>query len=351
MPRGPKIPFYQVIDDLIAKFGPIISRKDLKAYAAEHNVALTAMLRKHRAGRGFFNLETLRPHLFSSTHTHTTHGVNAEFSSIIDEPEEELTDEEIESDINSRFASLDLMTYGIIKGDFRALIVSGNPGTGKTYTLENILQTAADKSQIIFTTIKGFVRATGLYRLMYEHRFAECVLMFDDADSIFQDEVALNLLKAALDTTKKREISWRSEKVFEDEDGEDIPRTFQFDGAVIFVSNIDFQRAVAQQNKISPHLEALMSRSYYLDLNMRSIRELIIRIKSVVHQSDILQQIGIKKKDNQIILDYIEENQNRLREVSLRTVIKLGNILRAAEGDMDKFKKMADATCLVRGRR
>jgi hypothetical protein len=345
--KGPKVPLYQVIDDLIKKFGPQISRKDLKAYQAEHNVSLPAEIRNHRSGRGFFNLETMRPALYTQPQG-DTHGAIPP-SPI--EPEPEMTDEEIESEINSRFASLDLMTYGVVKQDFRALIVSGNPGTGKTYTLEYILQSAADASKILFTGIRGFVRATGLYRLLWEHREKECVLMFDDADSIFQDEVALNLLKAALDTTKKREISWRSEKVFEDEGGETIPQTFQFNGAVIFVSNIDFQRAVAQGSKISPHLEALMSRSYYLDLNMRSVRELIVRIKSVVAHSDILSGIGIKKKDQSEIVKYIEENQNKLREVSLRAVIKLGNIWKAANGDNDRFLKMANATTLIRGRR
>jgi hypothetical protein len=340
-----------VIDDLIAKFGPTISRKDLKAYQAEHNVSLPAEIRLHRNGRGFFNLETLRPALFS-TGAQMPHGTGAAFVPPPIEPEPEMTDEEIETEINSRFASLDLMTYGIVKQDFRALIVSGNPGTGKTFTLEHILYSAADAHKILFQTVRGFVRATGLYRLLYEFREKECVVMFDDADSIFQDEVALNLLKAALDTTKKREISWRSEKVFESEDGEVIPQSFQFNGAAIFVSNIDFQRAVAQGNKISPHLEALMSRSYYLDLNMRSVRELIVRIKSVVKHSDILSGVGVKKaKDQEEIVQYIEDNQNRLREVSLRTVLKLGNIWRAANGDKDKFSKMAGATCLVRGRR
>jgi hypothetical protein len=330
----------------------LISRKDLKAYSIEHNVSLPAEIRKHRAGRGFFNLETLRPAVMNFNPSGTTASANGEPHQMAPpEPEVEMTDAEVEDDINSRFASLDLMTYGVVKQDFRAIIVSGNPGTGKTHTLEYILQSAADASKILFSLIRGYVKATGVYRILYEHRHKECVVMFDDADSIFKDEVALNLLKSALDTTRKREISWRSEKVFESEDGEAIPQTFQFDGAVIFVSNIDFQRAVAQGSNIGAHLEALMSRSYYLDLNMRSIRELIVRIKSVVAHSDILTSIGVKKKEQGEIIKYIEENQTRLREVSLRTAIKVGNIWRAAEGDTAKFKKMADATCLMRSRR
>ncbi len=176
--------------------------------------------------------------------------------------------------------------------------------------------------------------------------------MLDDADSVFQDEVSLNLLKGALDTTKKRRISWRSEKVFEAEGGEDIPREFQFDGAVIFVSNINFQRAVQAGNKLSPHLEALMSRSYYLDLNMTGTRELIVRIKSVVRNTEILvgEPMNIKRKDADRIVSYIEDNQTKMRELSLRSIIKLGTIWRAAAGEDKKFKIMADATCLVRGR-
>jgi hypothetical protein len=265
-------------------------------------------------------------------------------------PPPEMTDEEIEKDINSRFASLDLMAYGVVNGDFRSLIVSGNPGTGKTFTLEAILDAAAAKSQIQFIPIRGYVKATGLYRIMWEARYKECVILMDDADSIFQDEVSLNLLKAGLDTTKRRHISWRSEKVFEDEAGEDIPKEFDFGGAIVFISNINFSRAVSQGNKISCHLEALMSRSYYLDLNLLSTRELIVRIKSVVEHSNILSGMGIKKAEQGKVLDYIVENKDRFRELSLRTVVKTGTIWKAAAGDHGKFVTMANATCLVRGR-
>jgi hypothetical protein len=259
-----------------------------------------------------------------------------------------MTDEEIELDIDSRFASLDLMTYGVVNGDFRSLIVSGNPGTGKTFTLESILDASANTSKILFIPVRGYVRATGLYRLMWEARHKECVLLFDDADSIFQEEVALNLLKAGLDTTKRRHISWRSEKNFEAEDGDNIPKEFDFNGAIIFVSNINFQREVARGNKIACHLEALMSRSYYLDLNLLSTRELIVRIKSVVNHSNILSGMKVNKKDSEVILDYLVTNKDKFRELSLRSVIKLGTIWKASAGDFEKFRKMASATCFTR---
>ena len=110
-----KKPFESVVGDLVAKFGKTISRGDLRAYCAEHNVSIPAIIRAHRAGRGWFNLEPLL-NMAQQTNTQISEPVP---------PPPEMTDEEIELDINSRFASLDLMTYGVVNGDFRSLIVSG----------------------------------------------------------------------------------------------------------------------------------------------------------------------------------------------------------------------------------
>ena len=191
----------------------------------------------------------------------------------------------------------------------------------------------AVREQIKFESVRGFVRATGLFKLLWEHREKGSVLMFDDADSVFADETALNLLKGALDTTKKRTISWRSEKAFEDATGGEIPQSFDFDGSVIFVTNLNFQRAVASNNRLAPHMEALMSRSFYLDLNLTTTRELIVRIQSVVKHSSILSTMGLSKTAQKTIMAYIVENTTRLRELSLRSVIKLGTIMRVAKDD------------------
>jgi hypothetical protein len=335
-----KKPFISEIANIVAKFGLIVSRKDLVGYCTEQNITIPAILYSHRASRGFFNLATLlKMAEDSKIHLETD----------VPPPPPEKTDAEIETDINARFASLDLMTYGVVDGSFRSLIVSGNPGIGKTYNLEKILEDAANASKILYKGVRGYVRATGLYRLMWEQRHKECVLMFDDADSVFQDELSLNLLKGGLDTTKRRHISWRSEKRFEAEDGEDIPQDFDFLGAIIFVSNINFPRLVAQGNKLAPHLEALMSRSFYLDLNLDNTRELIVRIKSVVAHSSILGGMTIKKDDQTRIVNFIAEYQDRLRELSLRTIVKMGIIWKASGNNFDRFSKMACSTLMRRG--
>ena len=83
------------------------------------------------------------------------------------EPLQMESDDEISERITERFLCLEELTNSTISGDSRALIVSGPPGLGKSYTVESILQ---DKNEEEYRIVKGFVRATGLYRLLYEMR-------------------------------------------------------------------------------------------------------------------------------------------------------------------------------------
>ncbi len=172
--------------------------------------------------------------------------------------------------VTERFKALADMAWGVVSGHYSALIVSGNPGTGKTFTLEKALEEAAAAELVHYTPVHGFTRATGLYKLLYEHREKGNVLLLDDCDSVFGDETSLSILKAALDTTKNRTVSWYSEREFKDKDDNKLPSSFEFQGAVVFITNLDFDRAMG--TKLGPHLEALISRSYYLDLNLRNLR-------------------------------------------------------------------------------
>ena len=262
----------------------------------------------------------------------------------------EKTDEELLAIIANRYKALDFMAEGVIGGKFRSLIASGNPGMGKTFALEGALSHAETTGKIgKFTMVKGYVRASGLFTLLYQHRFKGDVIMLDDCDSVFSDSVGLNLLKAALDTGDKRQISWVTSKVFVDpdagEDGADIPNSFEFEGAIVFVTNIDFERSTKSGSNLAAHLNALMSRSFYLDLNLGSQRELYLRMRSVVEAGSILPS-KLSKAQKAQIMGYVENRLGKLRERSLRTVVKLGQVMEAFP---DAFEAVADATLLSKG--
>ena len=137
------------------------------------------------------------------------------------------TDEQIDARIAERFQILDLLTESCMVGNSRSLIVSGPAGLGKSFTVERTLA-QWDPNGVNHTIVKGYVRATGLIKLLYQFREEGQVVVFDDADTIFFDDTSLNLLKAVCDTTERRRVSWLSEgKLMDDETGEIIPRTFE----------------------------------------------------------------------------------------------------------------------------
>ena len=217
-------------------------------------------------------------------------------------------------------------------------LLSGPAGLGKSYTIEKRLADW-DPSEHNHTIVKGYVRATGLVKLLYQYRNEGQVIVFDDADSIFFDDISLNLLKAVCDTTERRRVSWLSEgKLFDDDTATLLPRNFDFNGAIIFISNYDSDAMIARGHKLAPHLEALVSRSHYIDLQMKTRRDYLVRIRQVIRQG-LLGDLSMAERSDVIL--FIEQNAEKLRELSLRMAIKLGS-LRKQGGD---WQKIARITC------
>lgn len=248
------------------------------------------------------------------------------------------TDDEIDARIAERFEILDVMAEACTLGNARALIVSGPAGLGKSYTIEKRLADW-DPSEMNHTIVKGYVRATGLVKLLYQYREEGQVIVFDDADSIFFDDVSLNLLKAVCDTTERRRVSWLSEgKLIDEETAELIPRSFDFNGTIIFISNYDFDAMIDKGHKLAPHLAALVSRAHYVDLAMKTRRDYLVRIRQVIRQG-LLGDLSFQQRSE--VITFIERHHDSLRELSLRMAIKLGALCKQGS----KWEKVARITC------
>jgi len=250
------------------------------------------------------------------------------------------SDEQILARITERFTVMEEMTYATAVGLNRALIISGPAGLGKSHGVHKVVDELGD--DIKFTVIKGFVRPTGLYKTLYEHREKGQVVIFDDADSIFFDDVSLNLLKSACDSTSVRRLSWLAETRMEDDEGERLPRHFVFEGSVVFITNYDFDRMIAGGHRLAPHFEAMISRSHYLDLAIKTRRDYLIRIGQVVEHG-MLDDSGLTREQQKEVVNYIRQHADRLREISLRMVVKIANLLRM---NPKRWENIARVTCL-----
>lgn len=252
---------------------------------------------------------------------------------IPDEPEEV-----IDARIAERFDILTTFTRGAAEGTVRAIIASGPPGLGKSYSIETELA-RIDPGKKRHSFIKGYVRPLGLYKALWDHREPGRVIVFDDADSIFHEELALNMLKAVCDTTENRIVSYLSDynNLTSDTTGSPIPKQYEFRGTVIFITNYDFDAIVEKgQNKLIPHLQALMSRAHYIDLSMRTRRDYIVRIKQVVREG-MMQKAGLSKEMEMEVMGFIEEKAQYLREISLRMAVKLAGIRLLHRDDWQRY--------------
>lgn len=252
------------------------------------------------------------------------------------------TDEEVMVRIGERFDILTDMTRAAINGDIRAMIVSGPPGVGKSYGVEQEVERASlfDKlsnKRIRHTVVKGSTSAIGLYCTLYKYSDPGCVLVFDDCDSLFFDDISLNLLKGALDSGKSRKISWLAESHALRREG--VPDTFNFKGSIIFITNLKFDDV--RSNKIKEHLEALQSRCHYLDLTLNTMRDRFLRIKQIAVTGALFKDYDFSQEKQDAILDFVYERRDSLREMSLRVALKIADL---AKSFPDKWQRLAVTT-------
>lgn len=230
-------------------------------------------------------------------------------------------------DINTRFGFVEKLVNMVATGVQPSAVITGEGGLGKTYTVTKTLEANGYKdisdladfqvgsvinSRRCFTMIKGFSTAKGLYRTLFENN--KSIVVFDDCDAVLKDPIALNLLKGALDSYGKRIISWNA-----DMKDDDLPRSFEFTGRVIFISNMD-------QDRID---QAIRSRSMMIDLSM-TLDQKIDRMEFIAASEEFLPEYDATIKADALAL--IRKIKSECKEISLRTLIAVSKV-RASNKD------------------
>lgn len=210
----------------------------------------------------------------------------------------------MEFEINKRFGFLGDLAKMVIMGVSPSLLVLGEGGLGKSYSIKNALvDCGMEEHEYVF--FKGYSTARGLYNSLYDNNGK--VIVFDDCDSVLEDKVAINILKSALDSYDEREITWLSKM----NKSEEYPNKFKFNGRIIFISN----------KKKSSLDQAVLSRSLVVDLSM-SADDKIERMRHILAAILPEYSIGVKQQ----ALDFLEEVKNKA-ELNIRTLIMVSKIV------------------------
>lgn len=206
-------------------------------------------------------------------------------------------------DINTRFDFLSQLTSMVVSGQTPSLVITGEGGLGKTYTVNKTIEDL-NLQPNEYISFKGYSTARGLYNTLFDNNGK--LIIFDDCDSVLEDKVAINILKSALDSYETRKISWMSKMNKNDE----YPNQFEFTGRIIFISNKD-------RSKID---NAILSRSLVVDVSMTP-DEKIERMMYII--SDILPEYDLSFKMD--ALNFLNDFKNEC-ELTIRSLIKITKI-------------------------
>lgn len=283
----------------------------------------------------------------------------------------------LRAEINERFEVIDQIVGGVIHGDIPAVIISGPAGLGKSHNVIRMLRESGKDYDII----SGSCTAAGLYQALYNFRNGGIVLI-DDCDSVFDDEDAMNQLKKATDTNvDARSPSWRKLAAWvyngtdedreaeieeltaqaealrdSDKEGDEkragkvedeikklqgkFPNTFDFNGKVIFISNLDFMGIIEGTGAMAEHMKALVNRGFYIDLDMNTVEKKVDRIMQAIEEFDLLGKYGVSAEVVSEIKAFIMDNADKFQTLSFRTAEKIAALSKTGP----KWKRAAAIT-------
>lgn len=217
-----------------------------------------------------------------------------------------------------RYSGVESFIQRMANGQVFSLIVNGPPGVGKTHSVELYLNRYANGN---YKVISGHMTLLSLYSVLYGYRKKGQIVVLDDVDSVFSKVEGLNILKAAMDTRAIRNIHWESPSGLLNT--MELPKSFEFNGGVILISNIGFG---GTNGKLVAHLLALKDRSYCISIAETTENSLFKQVCFMVLERGLMTALEVPDDAQQMLLEYIEENQKQFHTVSLRTVVKLSKI-------------------------
>lgn len=220
-----------------------------------------------------------------------------------------------------------------------AIFLGGRGGTGKTQTVEDMLKTAGKSDGAGYTKITGSATPSGIYRILHTHK--SDIILFDDSDSALADQEGRNLFKAASDTKKSRKISWmKGGKSFVDpddydEDGEDdkLPRSFDFTGKIIFISNMPLA-------KLDPD-GALRTRGYVINIDPTN-EEIYAFMDKIVDKIPLDVDYALSKEARLEVVEVLKQRRISSKTANLRSLVRGLNTRAGVEqqgGSSDEWRK------------
>lgn len=224
------------------------------------------------------------------------------------------------SKMNKAQSVLNRFTLHAATGKLRAIAVTGPAGSGKT---SSVMRMLANSPSPKYKCIAGNASPIKIYTELFFHKNPGDVIVLDDVDTVYRSDEGKNIIKAAADTIAQRKISWLTAspllKALR------IPSTFQYKGSLILISNVTLDSSKA--NKANVHLHAIIDRLHPVKMGTNNKEEQFHQLCYYVVHHGLFRPFGLSPQQEFEILKYITDNYQRIPSISLRTAVKLAELL------------------------
>lgn len=229
-----------------------------------------------------------------------------------------LLDKVVGTDVNWRFRYYEDLAKLTIFKEFKSIFVAGSGGLGKSYTVQQILESEEFIEDVDYVYVKGHVSPYALYQLLQEH----CTLpfIFDDCDGILRDTTCLEILKAVIDSYSTRRVKWLTSSGVK----ERVSRVFEFTGSIIFLSNLPFDKVP----------QPIVSRTVMVDVSMTA-QEKMDRMRFIV--KTMPEMDSFKAEEIEELLNVLDRYKLLMADFNLRSLVKAANMYRKT-GSWDYVK-------------
>lgn len=230
-------------------------------------------------------------------------------------------------DPKTAFKKMGVYIKSVIKGLQPGVILCGAPGIGKTYRVKQYLKAYGYNEGSNLYTIKGTQSPRQLYMDMYNYKDKGKIIVIDDADALVgpkAPEVAINILKAALDSTADDEgrlVAYKVTGDLVDEEGVPIPKRHYYNGQMIIITNY----SIGQINS------ALKGRVFTqtLDFTSEQILEIIRDLMPNLEPNKL--SMVSKQKAYNYLMKLAEEKTTM--EINIRNFLSCARIYTLCEGE------------------
>jgi hypothetical protein len=211
----------------------------------------------------------------------------------------------VEPTYRARYRILERLTALVGEGKINGLLVTGQPGLSKTTTVLRTLNVMGLVEGVGFAVYKGHTSPLGLFQTIWNEQKAgnNRIIIFDDCDAALGRD-GINLVKAALDDKPKRVVSFISSKL-----PHGVPTQFEFDGRIIFISNLPLSRLDQAAMDRCHCVEIALSRADlydfiehevlpqdFLTTNLQQRRYVFRRMKAALQRSPVQASVRLYTK-------------------------------------------------------